>query len=76
MSHAMRYPPTPFERMSLEEQMDYVEANLEQLVSDLMAEESIPLWHRKILADQLSRNRWEIENAITWEEFEKELKQS
>lgn len=76
MSHAMRYPPTPFELMSLEEQIDYVEANLEQLVSNLMAEESIPLWHREILADRLSRYRWEIENGITWEEFEKELRQS
>lgn len=75
MSHAMRYPPTPFELMSLEEQIDYVEANVEQLVADLMAEESIPLWHRKILADRLSRERSAIENGITWEEFEKELNQ-
>jgi hypothetical protein len=76
MSHAMRYPPTPLERMSLEEHIAYVEANVEQLVADLMADESIPLRDREILADRMSRYRWEIENGVTWEEFEKELNQS
>lgn len=61
--------------MSLEEQIEYVEANVEQIISDLKANQTIPQWHREILADQTSRFRWEVENAITWEEFEKELKQ-
>ena len=75
MSHAEPYPLSPFELMSLEEQIEYVEANVDSIISSLMANQSIPLRHREILAKQTSRYRWEIENAITWEEFEKELRQ-
>ena len=69
------FPPSPFEEMSTEEQIEYVEANLESLVERLMKDESIPYWHREILADRLARFRSETEGGITWEEFEKELEQ-
>lgn len=75
MSHEVSYEITPFERLSLEEQIEYVEANLEMLVSRLMKDESIPYWHREILADRLARFRSETEGGIPWEEFQKELEQ-
>lgn len=76
MSHALPYyPPSDFELLSMEEQIEYVEANLPRITSEIMADESIPYWHREILAERLARFRWEVENAISWEEFEKKLTQ-
>ena len=75
MSHARPDSPSAFEALSMEEQVEYVEANLNRLVSELMANESIPYWHREILAERLGRFRSEVEGAISWEEFEKELTQ-
>ena len=67
--------PSAFETLSMEEQIEYVEANLDQIVSELMANEAIPYWHREILAERLGRVRHEFENAIPWEEVEKKLTQ-
>lgn len=68
------YPPSDFELLSIEEQIEYVEANLEQIVSELMANETIPYWHREILAEVYTNFRSQVEGAITWEEYE--LKQA
>ena len=75
MSHELQFSPLPFELLSREEQIDYVEANLESIIADLMADESIPYWHREILADHFRRYREQTEGAIPWEEVEKELEQ-
>jgi hypothetical protein len=75
MSQPVLYPPSDFELLSMEEQIDYVEANLPRLISELMANETIPMWHREILADRLTRFRSQVESAIPLEEFEKELTQ-
>ena len=73
MSHALSYGPSPFELLSREEQVDYVEAHLEEIIAELMTDESIPYWHRELLADHYRRYREQTEGAIPWEEVEKEL---
>ena len=73
MSHALSSEPSAFEQLSREEQIEYVEAHLDEIVADLMAAESIPYWHREILADHFRRFRSQSEGGMTWEEFEKEF---
>jgi hypothetical protein len=73
MSHALSSEPSPFELLSCEEQIEYVETHLEEIIADLMAAESIPYWHREILADRFRRFRSQVEGAMTWEEFKKEF---
>ncbi|HZN05467.1 MAG TPA: addiction module protein [Pyrinomonadaceae bacterium] len=75
MSHELQFSPLPFELLSRAEQIDYVEANLDFIISEVMADESIPYWHREILADHFRRYREETEGAIPWEEVDKELEQ-
>ena len=69
------YPPTEFELLSTEKQIDYVEANLPRLVSDVMEDESIPMFHREILVKVLTNYRYQIEHAIPLEEVRKKLNQ-
>jgi hypothetical protein len=73
MSHNIQFSPSPFEQLSLEEQIEYVETHLDEIVADLMAAESIPYWHRELLADHFRRFRSQTEGGMTWDEFEKEL---
>jgi hypothetical protein len=75
MSHELQFSPSPFEQMTAEEQIEYVEAHLDEIIANLMANESIPYWHREILADGYRRFREETEGAIPWEQFKEELEQ-
>ena len=75
MSHELEFSPSPFELLSDEEQIVYVETHLESIIADLMANETIPYWHREILADHLRRFREQTEGAIPWEDVKKELEQ-
>ena len=75
MSHALSSEPSPFEQLSREEQVEYVEAHLDEIVASLMADESIPYWHREILADHYRRYREQTEGGIPWEEVMKELEE-
>ena len=73
MSHALSSEPSPFEQLSREEQVEYVEAHLDEIVASLMADESIPYWHREILANHFRDFRAQSEGGMPWEEFEKEF---
>ena len=73
MSHELEFSPSPFEQMTSEEQIVYVETHLESIIADFMSDESIPYWHREILADHYRRYREQTEGAIPWEEVEKEI---
>jgi hypothetical protein len=73
MSHTQPVPASAFEEMTQEEQIVYVETNLEQILANLYADETIPYWHREILGDGLTRFRSQTENAIPWEEVKEEL---
>jgi hypothetical protein len=73
MSHALPSEPTPFEELSQEEQIHYVETRLDEIVAGLRANKTLEPWETEMLADRLSRYRSQVEGAIPWEEFEKEL---
>jgi len=72
MSQSPPIPPPGFEDLSIEEQIEYVEALLSFIASqpDQM---KIPKWHWEILSERIAASR--IEDGMTWEEFEKELTQ-
>ena len=73
MSHALPSKPLVFEELSDEEQIQYIESHLDEIVAKLRANKAIPPWHAEILADRLARERSQAEGGIPWEEFEKEF---
>ena len=73
MSHALPSEPSAFELLSQEEQIEYVETHLDEIVAGLRANKSVEPWQAEILADRLSRYRSQVEGGIPWEEVEKEL---
>ena len=75
MSHAMPdYELSEFEKLKTrEEQIQYVETHLEEFNAGLRADKSIPPGDAEALCESNGKYRWEIENAIPWEEVEQEL---
>lgn len=71
MSSPIQFPPAGFENLSKEEQLTYVE----ELATYVNASETvqIPDWHWEILEKRMADPGEDLENGITWEEFEKEL---
>ena len=73
MSHALPSKPFVFEELSEEEQIQYIETHLDEIVVNLRANKAIPASHVEILADRLARERSQSEAGIPWEEVEKEF---
>jgi len=73
MSHTLPFEPFVFEELSDEEQIQYIEDHLDEIVARLGANKAIPPWHAEILADRLARERSQAKGGIPWEEFEKEF---
>lgn len=73
MSHALPSEPAPFEELSDEEQIQYIEDHLDEIVAELRANKSIPSWHVEILAERMARERAEFEAGIPWEEIAREF---
>jgi len=73
MSHALPSQPSPFEELSLEEDIQYVEEHLDELVAQLRANPMLEPWEVEMLADRLSRYRSQVEGGVDWEEFRKEF---
>ena len=70
MSQPFPVPPPGFDQLSVEEQMEYVEA-LWEYVSLGADKAEIPDQHRRIIETRLKESRGLGEK--TWEDFEKEL---
>ncbi len=73
MSHALPSKPFVFEELSQEEQIQYVETHLAEIVAGLRADKTISSWDAEMLADRLSRYRWQVENAIPWDDLREEF---
>lgn len=74
MSQTLPMPPPGFEELSGEEQINYVDALWNYVISH-SDHVKIPEWHREIISERINRYLSGIEGATTWEEFEKELNQ-
>ena len=73
MSHALPIRPTPFEELSEEEQIRYIETHLDEIATELRANPAVSPEDAERLADSLSRHRSQSEAGIPWEEVEKEF---
>jgi len=73
MSHEVSYPITPFEKLSMEEQIEYIETHLEEVIAGIRDDPMIPRWDKEYLVDLTRRARSEFEGGIDWEEFAKEF---
>ena len=73
MSSQLPFPPSGFDRLSREEQLEYIEGLLNYVASGERYVE-IPDWHLRLLDERIARYRAVGVEGSTWEEFEKELK--
>lgn len=71
MSHALPFTPSAFEELSEEQQIQYIETHLDEIVAGLRANPAVQPWEAEMLADRLARHRSQSEGGIPWEEFEK-----
>jgi len=72
MSHELPFPPPGFEKLSIAEQVDYVDA-LWSLISVRPDVTEVPQWHLDIIAERLAKYRAGDPGWKTWDEFEAEL---
>ncbi len=72
MSSQQPFPPSGFDQLSREEQLDYIEGLLNYVASGERYVE-IPDWHREILEKRLAQYRENGFEGTPWEEFEEEL---
>jgi len=76
MSHSqVPATTTAFEELSQEEQIQYIETHLDEIVGQLRANPMLEPWEVEMLADRLSRYRSQVEGGIDWEEYKKEFMQ-
>ena len=73
MSHQVLYPITPFEELSMEEQLVYIETHLEEVIAEIRADDMIPPWDKEALVNSMRRARSQFEGGIELEEFLKEF---
>jgi hypothetical protein len=74
MSHALSFKPSDFELLSSEEeQIEYVETHLDEIIARLRANKQIPPEDVESLVHCFTNYRSEVEGAISWEEFAKEF---
>jgi len=73
MSSPIPFPPPGFDELSKEEQLNYVEELANYVGPE--AEETIPEWHWRILAERMATSSEDLEHGIPWEEFKQELEQ-
>ena len=72
MSQTLPLPPPGFDTLSVEEQIEYVEA-LWDHIAERPDQVPVPEWHQEIIAERLATERRLSDNEKTWEEFEQEL---
>ncbi len=72
MSQALPIPPPGFDGLSIEEQIEYVEALWDHIAAR-PERVQIPQWHREVLAERLAKYRSGVDGEKTWDEFEQDL---
>jgi putative addiction module component (TIGR02574 family) len=72
MSHALKVPPPGFDDLSVEDQIDYIQA-LWEVIAVQPDRVPVPEWHREILDERLAEFERDPAEGVTWEEFRAEL---
>lgn len=71
MSSALKVPPPGFEDLSVEAQIDYVQA-LWSVIAAKPDKVVVPEWHRQILDDRLAEHERDPDEGVPWEQFRTE----
>ena len=72
MSRALNLPPPGFEDLSVEEQIDYVQA-LWDVIAARPDKVPIPDWHGEILDERIAEAERHPEEGVSWDEFRSQL---
>jgi len=72
MSSALTLPPPGFTDLTVEDQIDYVQA-LWDVIAAHPEKVPIPAWHREILDERLAEYARDSNEGIPWEDFRAEL---
>jgi putative addiction module component (TIGR02574 family) len=67
MSHALTLPPPGFDDLTVEEQVDYVQALWER-VSNKAAQVPAPSWHLEVVRERVAAYEADPQNARSWRE--------
>ncbi len=67
-SRALKVPPPGFEELSVEEQIDYVQA-LWDVIAVQPDKVPVPEWHREILDERLAEFERDPGEGMSWEDF-------
>jgi putative addiction module component (TIGR02574 family) len=65
MSEPAKTPPPGFDRLSVAERIEYVQALWDQVSSDPTAV-LVPQWHRDVIEERLKRQRTDPEEGTPW----------
>jgi hypothetical protein len=72
MPHTLKVPPPGFEALSIEEQVDYLQA-LWEVIAVRLDKVPVPEWHCEILDERLAEFEWDPGEGVSWGEFGAEL---
>jgi putative addiction module component (TIGR02574 family) len=73
MAHSLALPPPGFDDLTLEEQVDYIQA-LWQRISSRTEEAPTPHWHREIVRERVAAYEAEPRNVRNWEEVQNRIR--
>ncbi|MBZ0116390.1 MAG: addiction module protein [Sandaracinaceae bacterium] len=69
MSRALKAPPPDFEQLSIDEQIEYVQALWDAIAANA-ARVPVPAWHRAVLDERMT----EAADVAPWEDVRDELR--
>jgi len=72
MSSKLPFPPPGFDELTIDEQVEYLQALWDRIMPR-EGEISVPDWHMEIVQERLARYEANGIEGTPWEEFEKEL---
>lgn len=73
MPSALQVPPTGFDDLSVDDQIDYVESLWDRIAAQ-QDRAPVPPWHRELLAERLAEHRREPDAGRPWEDVEADLR--
>lgn len=68
----MKIPPPGFETLSVDEQIDYVQALWDRIAAKPKAV-PVPHWHQEVLDQRLADLECDPDEGMSWEAFRAEL---
>lgn len=74
MAQPLPLPPPGFDDLSAEEKIDYVN-HLWDRIAAKPEEIPVPEWHRRLLDERIAQHEAHPEEALPWEEVERDLRQ-